>query len=186
MRETILSLIKTIQPFDELENTHCQSAIDWIQSGAEIFRIEKPATPPRHLVSYVVLVDFNRKKILLVDHIKARLWLPTGGHVEKDEHPNATVEREAQEELNILADFKIQTPFFITETVTVGLTAGHMDVSLWYMLNGDSGKVLTYDPQEFNGYRWFDFEEILKTDPTKLDPHMQRFTRKLLASTFAG
>jgi 8-oxo-dGTP diphosphatase len=186
MRNIILHLIESIQPFDDLEEAHRQSTIDWIRSGAEIFRIEKPATPPKHLVSYIVIMDLAAEKILLVDHIKAKLWLPTGGHVEKNEHPNATVEREIHEELSISADFRSEVPFFITETVTVGLTAGHMDVSLWYVLNGDSEKELTYDPQEFNGYRWFTYEEILAMSSSRLDPYMHRFTKKLLASNLVG
>jgi 8-oxo-dGTP diphosphatase len=186
MRNTILHLIESIAPCDDLEATHRQSAIDWVRSGAELFRIEKPATPPKHLVCYVVIVDNANGKILLVDHIKAKLWLPTGGHVEQDEHPNTTVEREAQEELNIPADFRSAAPFFLTETITVGLTAGHTDVSLWYVLNGESGRELTYDAHEFNGYRWFTYEEIMTTDSSRLDPFMHRFTEKLLASNLVG
>ena len=41
--------------------------------------------------------------MLLVDHRNAKLWLPTGGHVERDEHPWRTVEREAAEEPGIEA-----------------------------------------------------------------------------------
>jgi 8-oxo-dGTP pyrophosphatase MutT (NUDIX family) len=39
--------------------------------------------------------------VLLVDHKNARLWLPTGGHVEEGEDPRATVVRELKEELGL-------------------------------------------------------------------------------------
>lgn len=182
MRNQIKQLIKLIKPLDNLETEHISNAIKWIDSGEEIFRIEKPAIPPKHLVSYFILVDPKKGKIMLVDHIKAGLWLPAGGHVEKDEHPNITVGREIKEELNMPANFINTNPFFITQTVTVGKTAGHTDVSLWYVLSADSEKEIIYDPGEFNGYKWFAFNDILDADISKFDPHMHRFTTKLIAS----
>jgi len=53
----------------------------WIDSGAQIFRLMKPETPDPHLVAYFLLLDPAQKKVLLVDHKKAGLWLPSGGHV---------------------------------------------------------------------------------------------------------
>jgi len=181
MRTTIQNLISSIKPFDALEAEHIDNSIAWINSGDEIFRIEKPATPPKHLVSYFVLIDKEKKKILLMDHINAGLWLPSGGHVELNEHPKTTVERELMEELNLSADFISEKPFFITQTVTVNIGAGHTDVSLWYLLNGNSEQQISYDKNEFNGYRWFGFDEILNTDIKNSDPHMHRFTNKILS-----
>ncbi len=180
MKPQITQLISQIKPLDALEAEHISNAIEWINSGVEIFRIEKPATPPKHLVSYFVLIDPEKKKIMLVDHIKAGLWLPAGGHVEKDEHPNTTVEREIQEELFMSADFISTNPFFITQTITNAKTLSHTDVSLWYLLKADSTREIRFDPGEFNGYKWFDYEEILNGDIAKFDPHMHRFTKKLL------
>ena len=181
MRETILQIISSIKPIDKLEEENINDTISWIESGVEIFRTQKPATPPKHLVSYFVLIDKEKKKILLMDHINAGLWLPSGGHVEPNEHPKATVEREIKEELNLKADFISETPFFITQTITVNIGAGHTDVSLWYLLNGNSEEEISYDKNEFNGYKWFGFSEILETEKTKLDPHMHRFIEKLLS-----
>lgn len=182
MRAAIQHLISSIKPFDKLEEDHVNDAISWIESGEEIFRIQKPATPPKHLVSYFVLIDKVKKKILLMDHINAGLWLPSGGHVELNEHPKTTVQREIIEELNLSADFISETPFFITQTITVNIGAGHTDVSLWYLLNGNSEEEINYDKNEFNGYKWFDYDEILVSNVNKLDPHMHRFVNKLLAS----
>ncbi|QQR77859.1 MAG: NUDIX domain-containing protein [Candidatus Moraniibacteriota bacterium] len=179
MREKILQLIQGIQPVDEFERTHQEDALRWIESGVEIFRIEKPDKPPKHLVSYFVVVDIGNKSILLVDHIKAELWLPAGGHIEKGEHPKTTVEREALEELNIQSKFLSEEPFFITITTTVGKTAGHVDVSLWYILTANVEDPIRYDSGEFNGYKWWTFDEILNSDIRSFDPHMHRLTHKL-------
>ena len=182
MRTKILQIISSIKPIDKLEEENINDTISWIESGVEIFRIEKPATPPKHLVSYFVLIDKEKKKILLMDHINAGLWLPSGGHVEINEHPKTTVGREIMEELNIPADFISENPFFITQTITVNIGAGHTDVSLWYLLKGNSEVEITYDKNEFNGYKWFDYDEILSMNINNLDPHMHRFVEKLLSS----
>lgn len=173
--------ITGLAPFDKIEQAHKEDVLDWIASGAPIFRVKKPDTPPKHLVSYFVLVDPEHKSILLVDHIKAQLWLPTGGHVAKNEHPAVTVRRESLEELNQEAIFLHNNikPFFVTVTTTVGLTPGHTDVSLWYLLRGGIHSFINFDRSEFGDIEWFTFKEILESDPVIFDPHLQRFTKKL-------
>ncbi|NKB68473.1 MAG: NUDIX domain-containing protein [Candidatus Latescibacteria bacterium] len=177
MRPQILQEVTQIAPYDELEKAHKLAAIDWIQSGAELFRTAKPATPPQHLVSYFVLTDGDF--FLLVEHRNAGLWLPTGGHVEPDEHPRDAVVREAEEELAIEAQFIFDSPLFITVTQTVGRTAGHTDVSLWYVLSHPRTARLQFDADEFKSVRWFHKDRL----PLEhCDPHMGRFAAKLAAA----
>lgn len=177
IRSEILSIVSSISPFDREEIEHISHVQKWISSGAEIFRISKPAIPDTHLVSYFLLLDEVANKILLVDHKKAGLWLPTGGHVELNEHPREAVKREVLEELGIHADFLLPEPLFLTVTKTVGQTAGHTDVSLWYVLRGDSAIALEYDREEFNSINWFNIDDIPYANT---DPHMRRFVQKLL------
>jgi 8-oxo-dGTP diphosphatase len=173
--------VKNIAAFDKTEKTHQQEVIAWLKSGANPFRIKKPDVPLKHLVSYFVLVDPDHRSVLLIDHIKAQLWLPTGGHVRLNESPRDAVIREAQEELNIQAVFLYnnEQPFFVTSTVTAGLTPGHTDISLWYLLRGRVHDFLHYDKAEFNDTEWYTFDEVLESDPVIFDPHLQRFVRKL-------
>ncbi len=156
---------------DALEQMHITDAIQWIDSGEEIFRLEKPAIPPKHLVSYFVLVDQAKDAVLLLDHINAELWLPNGGHVEYDEHPMQTVVRELYEELRQQPIFLQEDPVFVTQATTVGKTPGHTDVSLWYVLSGDSEKAIV---------------EVLREDGKNFDPHMHRFIAKLHALHLLG
>ena len=140
-----------------------------------------PTYHQKHLVSYFVLVDPEHRSILLVNHIKAQLWLPSGGHVQLNESPQAAVVREAEEEFGIQAVFlrNNKKPLFVTVTQIVGLTPGHTDVSLWYLLRGSIHDTPKYDRTEFTDVEWYTFDEILATDPTIFDPHLQRFTAKL-------
>jgi ADP-ribose pyrophosphatase YjhB (NUDIX family) len=176
MRAAIREEVELIQPLDELERESKLDVLAWIDSGAELCRLKKPATPPKHLIAYFAVVDDDH--LLLVDHINAELWLPTGGHVDQDEHPRDTALREAKEELCIEGEFLKEGPIFVTVTETTGKTAGHTDVSLWYVLRGDRRKNLAFDGSEFHEVRWFHRNDV-PLDRT--DKHMSRFLQKLYA-----
>lgn len=173
-RQHIRSEIALIVPLDLLEARHRVDALAWVDSGAELIRQAKPATPPKHLVAYFAVVDGSH--ILLVDHKNAQLWLPAGGHVDPGEHPRETVVRELQEELGFTAAHDVSAPLMITCTDTVGLTAGHTDVSLWYVIHASQAQAISFDSGEFNAVRWFAFADI---PLTRSDPHMARFLKKL-------
>ncbi len=174
IRNEIRDEVDAVRTADQEECETKSEVLSWIDSGAQLFRLEKPATPPRHLVSYFALVDGDY--ILLVDHINARLWLPTGGHVEPDEHPRAAALREAKEELGIDGEFLHDRPLLVTSTETVGRTEGHIDVSFWYVMKGDRRQNLLFDESEFRSVRWFHKDEV---PLDRSDPHMGRFLEKL-------
>ncbi|PIZ33334.1 MAG: NUDIX hydrolase [Alphaproteobacteria bacterium CG_4_10_14_0_8_um_filter_37_21] len=173
--DNIYTIVSAIKPFDKLEEQHIEETLAWIKSGDPIFRIKKPDIPNKHLVSYFVLFDEAASKILLVDHKKAQLWLPTGGHVEINEDPKITTQRECLEELGVHAHFWCEDPIFVTSTETVGLTAGHTDVSLWYVLKGSQNSHYTFEEREFNSIKWFSFDNIPYDNS---DPHLKRFIEK--------
>ncbi len=173
MRDQIQNLIISLSPFDAEETLHRKFVLTWIESGAELFRIKKPDTPNIHLVAYAIFIADG--KMLLTDHKRSGLWLPPGGHVEPGEHPQNAVQREVFEELSVKANFFFPDPLFLTVTKTVQEIPGHTDVSLWYVLKGNTSDVFHFDQSEFTQVRWFAPEEI----PTKTDPHMSRFVQKL-------
>jgi len=104
----------------------------------------------------------------------ALAWVDSGA----EQHPRLTVERELQEELGFKAAHAIQAPLMVTCTTTVGLTAGHVDVSLWYLVHADRTQSLNFDETEFNAVRWFRFSEI---PFERGDPHLRRFVTKLVS-----
>jgi 8-oxo-dGTP pyrophosphatase MutT (NUDIX family) len=180
-RTHIHQIISQLKPCDEREARDRLGVLNWIESGAPLMRTRKPDIPLKHLVSYFVILDLELCRVLLVDHIKAGLWLPTGGHVEPDERPRDTVERECIEELGIPAAFTTQCadlPLFLTVTQTRGVGT-HTDVSLWYVASGDSRGELAYDRSEFRAVRWFGFDELRDMDSARLDPEFMRFMSKL-------
>ncbi|MEM9621032.1 MAG: NUDIX hydrolase [Pseudomonadota bacterium] len=181
VRQAIRAEIEQIVPDDDAERRAHADALQWVASGAPLFRIAKPATPPKHLIAYFVVVDDDH--VLLVDHINAQRWLPTGGHVDVNEHPRETVRREAKEELGLTADFVQPGPCFISVTQTVGLTAGHTDVSLWYVLRAARSQALQWDHSEFKAVRWFHHSDI---PLARSDPQMPGFLAKLYPPKLCG
>lgn len=174
----VAALIAGITPYDELEQRHAAAVSAWLDSTDDIFRRTKPATPSPHLVSYVVLTDPDARAIYLGRHRKAGLHLPMGGHVDPGEHPSTTAHREAVEELALTPTFDVigPHPVFLTWTTTVGLTAGHIDVSLWYVIRGDHTRTYPLDPTEFDGGQWW---PLTPSDLPPTDPHLPRFIGKL-------
>ena len=178
MRSTISEIFKSIFPYDNHEREHLKEALDWLDSGAQMFRLFKPNIPDIHLVAYCVLIDVAQKQILLVDHKKCNLWLPPGGHVDPDEHPRETAKREMHEELGIRPELLFTHPVFMTVNETSGGQPGkHTDVSLWYVFSGNIHEKLDFDPHEFNKISWFKFDEI---PIGECEPHLHRFLDKLI------
>jgi 8-oxo-dGTP diphosphatase len=182
LRSQLERVIQDIVPFDDLEAEHRANAVDWVCGVDQIYRTRKPAVPPKHLVAYFAVVDVHAGRILLVDHINAGLWLPTGGHVEPEEDPLDTVTRELGEELGVtgpLVDGLSSNPLFVTQTTTVGNDAGHVDVSLWYVVAASVDDRFEPDPGEFHGVRWWSWSEVHAAPADTLDPQLPRFVRKL-------
>ncbi len=174
-------LVAALEPRDDLEAQHQADTLRWLEDTDDVFRRSKPATPDRHLVSYVVMVDPDDGSSLLVDHISAGLWLPPGGHVEPDEHPADTARRELQEELAVdpASLRRLETPAFLTVTRTVGLQPAHTDVSLWFVVSGHRKMKLEPDLTEFRSARWWTPNEVLDQPETRFDPHYGRFADKV-------
>ncbi|WP_228002540.1 NUDIX domain-containing protein [Nocardia australiensis] len=174
----VADIVRAIAPLDSLEREHIGATLAWLESTDDVFRRVKPDTPPRHLVSYVVLVDPDARTVFLGRHLLADLWLPTGGHISPGEHPLDAAGREATEELGITPEFTVvgPKPLLLTVTTTVGTHSGHEDVSLWYVIRGDRIREYSLDPTEFSEGHWWDIDKFPIPDS---DPHFARFLTKL-------
>lgn len=176
LRSEIANIVDEILPLDDVERSHQSFIKNWIASGAAIFRIQKPANPETHLVSYFVPFDEAERKICLIHHKKANLWIPPGGHVNVNEHPKDTVSREMQEELFQKASFYHESPLFLTVTQTVNDCSPHTDVSLWYVVRGNSKEKYAFDDQEFYDISWF---KVGEPSQNIVEPNLKRFIKKL-------
>ena len=184
-RVVVRDLVSGVTPYDDREKRDQAWILEWVASGAPLFRTQPPRVPPTHLATYFVLLDDEAKSVVLVDHVKAGLWLPPGGHVEPGENPRRTAIREAEEELGITPRFHDQLgagdPLFLTVTQTVG-PHSHTDVTLWFVLVGDRNEHMTPDEREFRGVGWFGLDEPISWDAGTFDPQWPRFVQKLTSA----
>ncbi|WP_049871652.1 NUDIX domain-containing protein [Catenulispora acidiphila] len=102
-RRGLARTVSLIEPSDEIEADHRAAVLEWIGSGAPLYRTRPPDEPDRHLVSYFVPYDAASGALMMVAHRKAGLDLPPGGHCEPGESPWTTVARECVEELGVAA-----------------------------------------------------------------------------------
>lgn len=180
MRSLIYESLVQLTPFDGIEEADQQRVLQWIRSGAELYRRVKPAHPPIHLVGYVLLWDALRNLLLLVDHKRAGLWLPPGGHVEAGEHPREAAQRECREELGITPPLLQEEPFFLTWTPVEEREGSHVDVTLWYLFAWEGDLPAEEICDEFHAIRAFPLHEL---PLERSDPHLHRFAQKLTASS---
>jgi 8-oxo-dGTP pyrophosphatase MutT (NUDIX family) len=179
-RRIIADLAVDVSPLDDEEAETQKAILQWVASGAPLFRTHPPDIPPMHLAVYLALLDEKQEAVLLVDHIKADLWLLPGGHVDPDEDPRHTPLREAKEELGVTIEFHAgvgDRPVFLTVTATRGLHP-HTDVTFWFVAQGDRTTPLAGDPGEFRSVAWFDLAATDWADG-RFDPQMARFACKL-------
>lgn len=184
-RARVRELVARIRPLDATEERHRSETLAWIDRGAPLWRTVKPATPPEHLVAYAVVVDPAADAVLLIDHRLSGRWLPPGGHVEPGEDPAVTARRELHEELGLDPEPLASTgglPALVSRTVTVGATAGHVDVSLWHVFASSCpADELRPDPAEIGEVRWWPTSTVRHGPGTRFDPHLPRMLAKLAA-----
>jgi len=70
----------------------------------------------RHFVATVYVV--NDGAVALHDHDKLDMWLPAGGHIERDELPHEAAVRETREETGLDVDLVAPREDIESETVT--------------------------------------------------------------------
>lgn len=109
-------------------------------------------------------------RVLLIHHKKLGLWLPPGGHIEKDEVPDDALVREFKEELNldvvllnrsdvpIAGNVKRQLalPFH----VNVHSVGDHEHCCFYYLCRLKGANKLKFLKTELKGFTWLSSEEL--------------------------
>lgn len=86
----------------------------------------------------------------------------------------------SREELGLELIDPLGAPLMLTSSETVGITAGHTDVSLWYVVTAERGVRINFDAEEFFGVQWFHYDDAPRS---RSDPNLDRFLRKLALTT---
>ncbi|MFB6183613.1 MAG: NUDIX hydrolase [Haloarculaceae archaeon] len=137
----------------------------------------------RHFVATVYVV--NDGATALHDHDKLGLWLPPGGHLDRDELPHEAALREVREETGLDVDLvapegdlasdtvaSIPRPqHFLREDIDVhGGRVAHQHVDFVYYGVADDRNVRPTDgEQDDDDWRWYTAEE-LRAHADRLEP----------------
>lgn len=162
LRTRLLSLIANAAHSDQRS---AYDVISWIRNCEMPYRIQKPNIPNRHLAAYAIMRD--RASFLMVNHARARTWLPVGGHLEPGELPESALRRELLEELGITPQGIVPIPFYVTSRTVVDGLATHTDVTFWHLVEVERREIgmQTIDNQE--ELRWM-AEDILLRLPDRV------------------
>ncbi|GAG36946.1 unnamed protein product [marine sediment metagenome] len=111
----------------------------------------------------------KNEKFLLVEHVKTGLWLPPGGHIEKNETPDESLLREIKQELGleikILNTPRIHEKGNIIKQLAVPFYCNthklidHIHYCSFYLCEPLTEKI---NPQleEIKGFDWFSKHEL--------------------------
>ena len=117
---------------------------------------------------------FHKEKVLLILHKKLKMWLPVGGHIEKDETPDDAIRREAKEETNLditlfntpslpligSTIIHLATPFY----VNVHNVTDHNHVGFYYLSYVKEIDKLIINKDEVLDAAWFTQSEIIGSE----------------------
>lgn len=122
---------------------------------------------PKHFVATAYIVDLNGEdaKVLLVKHRKLNTWLPPGGHVDEGELPDDCVVREVREEtgLNVrilsdafdVTDNQAQTLHTPLVMQLEEIDGQHQHIDIIYLCKVVDGEILRDSHREHDGIKWF-------------------------------
>ena len=110
-----------------------------------------------------------KNKILLIHHRKLNLWLPVGGHIDKNETPDKALIREIKEETNISIKIlnkstiplegNVKTNLAIPFHVNVHSVGDHDHVGFFYLCEAINPEKLKIN-QELKNYAWFTKKDL--------------------------
>lgn len=161
IRESYIQAIASIDPFDEIESKDIAETLQWLRTAASV---NKPQNAEEHLGVFAVVLSPDLQHTFLLHHRKAGLWLPPGGHVDAGLTFQEAAMQEVREELsmhtpNLIAD----NPVFLTRTLTQGLNAGHIDVTVWLLVEGNRRHAYHVQEKEAADSGWQEIDQLLRS-----------------------
>ncbi|MEF8814424.1 MAG: NUDIX hydrolase [Halovenus sp.] len=137
----------------------------------------------RHYVATVYVVEAGA--VALHEHDKLGMWLPPGGHVERDELPHGAARREVREELGLEIDLvapegELESPtarsiprpqHFLLEDINVHDDGvGHQHIDFVYYGRATSREITPASGEaEADAWEWFTADD-LRTRTAALEP----------------
>lgn len=179
-RAGYIASLQSITPADPLEAADLAQAIGWLRTA---HAVHKPRNMDEHLGVLVVVLSPDRRRTFLLNHRKAQLWLPPGGHVDEGLTLSQAAQLEVLEELGQDLPLLSPNPFFLTRVLTGGLNAGHIDVTAWFIAEGDPQVRYAIFEKEATEAGWFPLTALATLPEASNLPRAYRKIRALFESS---
>jgi len=122
--------------------------------------------PESHFIVYFAAIDTRSRMLFMNHNKKANLWLFNGGHIDKNENPRATMQREMREEWGYVPCHIPSSPELLTITdVSNPYAPCRLHFDIWHFIDipkdsfkPDTEKLIT----ESTEFRWMAINEALK------------------------
>jgi 8-oxo-dGTP diphosphatase len=112
----------------------------------------------------------HNDRVLLIHHKKLGMWLPPGGHIDRDETPDEAVEREFREELNLKVEIlnrsripmegNVKKQLALPLHVNVHNVGDHEHCCFFYACRTKSPEKIKLNKKELNDFKWFSLDEL--------------------------
>ncbi|MDD5469776.1 MAG: NUDIX domain-containing protein [Candidatus Peribacteraceae bacterium] len=159
IRKSYIEAIESIVPVDDIEKKDIARAIRWLR---EVSAVNKQNNSDEHLGILTPVLSPDKSHTFLLQHRKANLWLPPGGHVDLGQTFVESALAEAEEELSMRKPILLSTnPIFLSWTKTQGANAGHIDVTAWFLLAGNPEDSYLVQEKEASDSAWISIQKLL-------------------------
>lgn len=129
----------------------------------------------RHFTATTFVV--HKDKTLLHKHVKLDMWLPPGGHIDRDELPHVAAKREVLEETGLDVEIVHDKPAIVSENameipgpkhlLLENINPFHQHIDMIYFARATSFKV-NPGSKESQVLKWFSIQD-LKSDEIEND-----------------
>lgn len=130
------------------------------------------------VAGYIFDDRFDNERLLLIHHKKLNLWLPVGGHIEKDETPDTAMLREAREEVGLKVKILSENPIPLSGNIKKNLANpfyvnvhsvwDHDHCCFFYGCIALNPEEMSIKKSEIKSFKWF-FKKELSEDYLSTD-----------------
>lgn len=183
-RDIVRRLLVNHQPYDSTEAQHVAKVQDMVEQHKNILSRKCKAG---HITGSALIVDHNKRNVLLHYHKKLDRWLQFGGHMDSSElDPADGALREAEEEsglndLSFLNGSRVPVDIDVHPIPAHGSEPEHLHLDFRYVLVTNQVSSVQVAEDESDIFEWFSIESLLDNNPQiHIDNGLKRLVHKVL------
>jgi 8-oxo-dGTP pyrophosphatase MutT (NUDIX family) len=176
MKQQLLSILTKLGQMEKVNQSDVDKGLQQLAKTDSYVRDENPA---EHFCVFCVPIVPSKRLIFMGNHIKAKGWIPPGGHMDSGETTMQTLKREFEEELQYKITFEVTELFDFTVTnVTNPERECKIHLDFWYLVHLASPEEFLYDVGEFTDAGWMTFEEAAEKALDKYKPTLEKLRER--------